>query len=507
MRKSALERLREQKRRKSEPLELETLDDFLKLLLAGTKPAETRLVLPTQREFIYDTNPIRGYMGPAGCAKTTTIMAAGLFRALFQPGSKGLVARFDYNDLVNTCVEPMERMVNLLPPGILIDRDKTPPMRWYIKPIIEQEGADVSTITFMGLKQYFGSYEFHWAVVDEADELDERVVSGISSRLRAYDPSNSYMLLMAFNPPSKTHWLYTACTGRDAKDRRVREPWVKLFIPRPKENIANLPTNYYEQMAASLPDDMRQRLVDGEWGSTFQGQPVYREFKQGLHVFSELAFDPYSPLFRFWDFGYNAPACIWAQLDSEGRLNILAEEIGKTIEVKPFAQRCKGLTSTYFPGARDLIDYGDPAARQKKDTGSTVAHLAQEGISLRYQLSSIDPGLRSVRQLLTRLINGEPAFKIARRCTVLVDALKGGYRMDDAGLKPFKDGYYEHPADALRYGVVNLFGAVGERGQAMAMDVSSLPGSVAYDPKQDVAAASNNWNWGWYDANGFLIRK
>jgi len=33
--------------------------------------------------------------------------------------------------------------------------------------------------------------------------------------------------------------------------------------------------------------------------------------------------------------------------------------------------------------------------------------------------------------------------------------LRGGYARDDHG-RPIKDGVFEHPADALRYGVINV---------------------------------------------------
>lgn len=464
MRKSAVERLREAKRKKQGPIQL-TFEGLLLLLLDGDREPEQRVMLPTQRDFIYDPARIKAYKGPAGCAKTSTICAAGLMRALFQPGSKGLVSRYDYNDLMDTTKLRMEDMLARLPQGVLLDRDKSPPEKWWIRPIVGNGDDDeVSEITFMGLKDNKGSYEFDWEIVDEADECDEAVIRLLNSRLRNRVKGQDlpYALMLAFNPPDKTHWLYPACTGFDHQERRVGEPWMKLFEPQPSENTRNLPKDYYEQLASGLTEDQKRRLVDGEWGGTFPGQPVYREFKYGFHTRDlSTKYDPYSTLYRFWDFGYNNPACIFAQMDHEGRLLVLREKLAQKIEIGPFAELVKGETEKHFPGHRDIRDYGDPAVRQKKDTGSTLVELGKVGITMMYRLMSLDDSIRQVRMAFSKLIAGEPYIQIdPRHAPVLTAAMRGGYHLDKTGTKPVKDDYYDHAADAFRYGVINVQGGI-----------------------------------------------
>lgn len=453
MRKSNRERILEAKKGSSPQLVLNGLDDLLKLLVGGE-------LNPTQRAFIYDPSRLKAYKGPAGCAKTSTLCAAGFARALLQPGSKGLVARFDYNDLMDTTALRLEEMLVRLPKGTLVDRDKSPPMKWWIQPI-DPEG-DISQITFMGLKETLGSYEFNWAILDEADEMDEKRVHEVNTRLR--NRGGDYAVMLAFNPPDKHHWLYTACTGRDFQDRKVSEPYLKLFEPNPKENQQNLPEDYYDMLAKSLPEDMKQRLIMGEWGSTFEGQPVYREFKPNIHVRDDVhaRYTSDAPLLRFWDFGYRRPACIWAQLDWEGRLLVMKEILGENMEAVPFAELVKKRTAEWFPAARKIIDYGDPAVTQKKDTGQTLAELIKVGVTIHYKRTGIEEGLRVIRTTLERLISGEPAIQFDRRgCHILIAALRGGYHLDEKrGHEPVKDGYYDHLADAFRYGCVNVLGSV-----------------------------------------------
>lgn len=487
MRKSSVERLREAKREKmhKETLDLEGL---LKLLVDGERKPEERRVNPTQKACVYASDRITGYMGPAGCAKTSTIAALGFLRALLEPGSKGLVAREDYNDLLGTTALRMEEMLQRLPPGTRIDRDKSAPMRWWIQPA---NNGDISMITFMGLKEGLGSYEFDWAIIDEMDECEEKRVREVNSRLRHKPRSGieSYRLCGAFNPPDKHHWLYTACTGRNFQDKKIAEPWMKVFRPQPDENVRNLPNNYYADISKGMTEDMLQRLVDGEWGSTFNGQPVYREFKPQVHLRDSLEYDPHTLMFRFWDFGYRHPACVWAQQTFDGRLHVLREEVGTNEEAINFARRCQGITATEFPGCKQGRDYGDPAVRQKKDTGSTLAKFAEVGITILWKLYDFDESIRVVRKLHQRLIDGEPAVLYSRpKCSMLVGAMRGGYRMDDRGLKPFKDGDYDHVADAFRYGVINLY--TGYEGSQGAGD-QNLPenGTLEYDSRFDTGAA------------------
>lgn len=466
-----------------------TEDELVALILGGPPN-------PTQTEFINDYCELvegkedsgweAAYMGPVGCAKTSTMLAKAWLQLLWEPGCQILISRQNFNDLKDTTYKRMEEMLARLPPNTLIERSKSPPIKWTIQPI--GDTGEFSSVTFMGLTDSLGSYEFHSAYIDEADEVDFHRFNEVRGRCRL--KGHSRIVACAFNPPSEDHWLYTECTGLDIRGRKVRDPGLKLFVPQPRENEHNVRAGYYDDLRRRFPPDMVRRLVEGQWGSTFMGQAVYgSEFKRDWHV-RETKFDDFLPLFRFWDFGYRYPVCLWAQATDDGGLNILREDMGQDIELRPFANKCKAITAREFPGARNVIDYGDPAAVQKKDTGSTLGHLHQEGITLRYIKSFIDDGLRAVRHLLSRTVRGAPAFTIDRRCHISIRALEGGYHYPNDGegdpAKPVKDGYYDHPMDALRYGVVNVFGPIGTTNVGLsAAKIGALPENISYDPSQD----------------------
>jgi hypothetical protein len=447
----------------------------VKLLVDGGRSPELRQVNPTQLKYILSTQRIKAYKGPAGCAKTSTGVADVLIHALLEPGSKYLIARQDYNDLLDTTMQRCEDMVALLPPGTLLDRNKSAPAKWYIRAAAmkDDDGRVIdepSQITFMGLKDVPGSYEWNGAFVDEADEVDEKSIHWINSRLR-WKRGHKFIGL-AFNPPDINHWLYTACTGMDGQGNKVREPWMQLFEPNPKENTRNLPSDYYEILTRDLPEDMRQRLVDGVWGSTFPGEAVVRQFRKQMHL-RELAYAS-GTLFRFWDFGYNRPAVLFCQWHRDGRLQVMREFLGHHIEGSKFIEVVKAKTTEWFPGAQNFMDYGDPAVAQKKDTGQMSAMLNNTGITIRYMHTPFDVSMALLRKKFESLIEGEPAIVIdSRYCPILSGGLAGGYHLKKDGVTPNKDGYYDHLVDALRYGVYNLCGA-------QANTTISIPQSIAY---------------------------
>lgn len=514
-REAIVEQARERERRiaaATRPANLD-LDGLLALLLGGPPN-------PTQRAFILDNSPLRALKGNAGSAKTSTLLTTLIIRALTHPDYRGVMGRYDYNKITDTVVPAAEAMVDRLPPGILLDRDKTPPMKWWLRCLsvdpITGEGFDAypSMITFMGLKDYPGGVQIHAYAIDEADEVDERTVTGFYSRRREFRkpppgaPPVPFEGLLAFNPPDKLHWLYEACTGLRHDGRKAERPaYIKLFEPGSRENEHNLRPGYYDDLATKLSADQRDRFVNNEWGATFAGQPVYREFNPRFHG-RHLDPIPDAPLLRFWDFGYRRPACLWAQLDAEGRLLILRELNGENEEITPFIRRVKSIEQLYFMGcSRERVDFGDPAASQKKDTGSTLTVLKSEGVNLRFLRADILPGVRRVRLLMEQVIRGEPSFQIdTRYCSILVRALQGGYRLEDAretsrtadmGLMPVKDGTYDHVADALRYGVTNLFGVDGRatgmnsyvragESAARVLGPDGLPASLEYDPRLDM---------------------
>jgi hypothetical protein len=451
--------------RKQKASELNGIEDLFKLMLDGKRPYADRVLNPTQLEYCLSDAKLKAYMGPAGCAKTTTGCADIMARALLMPGTQWFVARRDYNDMLDTTLRTMTNILINLPEGTLMDRQKMAPQKWWIRPMtVGKDGAEPepSTITFMGLSDYVGGYEFTGGFIDEADEVEKNNFYQMIGRLRAKPtpdfPDENFFIGCAFNPPSMTHWLYTECTGLDVTGTKVKDPSMTLYRPQPTENARNLPKGYYEQMAKTMSLELLQRYKEGQWGNTYPGEPVIRQFRSSIHVKQDLKFHG-GTLFRFWDFGYNRPAVLFAQVAMDGRLQILGEFLGHHIEGTKFIETVLSQTMLKFPAAEKFVDYGDPAVAQHKDTGSMLALLNNAGILMRYQRTPFELSVQLLRKRFESIIEGDPAVVIDERCRVLIDGLNGGYHLKEDGVTPRKDGYFDHLVDALRYGAWCLFGA------------------------------------------------
>ncbi len=159
---------------------------------------------------------------------------------------------------------------------------------------------------------------------------------------------------------------------------------------------------------------------------------------------------------------------------------LLREYMGHDIEVTAFARKIKLLTKRFFPACERVQDIGDIAVKQRKDTGSALGQLYKEGITLLFQHQSIERGMKLLRKQFEILIDGKPAIIIDKKqCPILISALSGGYHFKENGTEPFKDGYYDHLPDALRYGIVGTI-------EPANLHTAAVPESLEYDPTKDL---------------------
>ncbi len=188
------------------------------------------------------------------------------------------------------------------------------------------------------------------------------------------------------------------------------------------------------------------------------GRRVYPDFKSDIHI-TKLQPIPYRDIWRGWDFGYHHPACVWAQVDANDRLNVLAELMGTETVINNFAQEVKALSKKLFVGY-NFKDAGDPAVRARSDKSERTSAdiLRYHGIRIQTKGTLIKDGINTIRTLLLPRADGFIKLKINESCPILTEGFMGQYQRNDED-EPIKDGYYEHIFDALRYLVVNLYDA------------------------------------------------
>ena len=190
------------------------------------------------------------------------------------------------------------------------------------------------------------------------------------------------------------------------------------------------------------------------------GLRLYPEFSEQKHVRDNLKAIPYKHIYRFWDFGYRHPAVIFAQQNAEDQLVLLDELIGNDIVILEFGKQIKRITKRNYPGW-EIEDFCDPAGKFKSDKSKYTTLDILRTLDIRpkytYRASEISSGINLIRTLLLDREDGQPNIIVDKKCKITIDAFLGGYIRDELTDEAIKDGFYEHPMDALRYGVVNLY--------------------------------------------------
>lgn len=232
------------------------------------------------------------------------------------------------------------------------------------------------------------------------------------------------------------------------------------------ENISNLPDGYYTRGAEGKRDDWIAVNLANEYGSTFDGRPVYPEYSDVIHIAKE-ELKPYKgiPLILSWDFGLT-PSCIFSQVTRRGQWRILHEECGESIGIRQFiASVIKPVLAGKFNGL-ELVSVGDPAGSQRSqsDERTCFDELKAAGITTRPARSN-DPTARreAVAGFLNRMTDGEPSFLLSPNCKMLRKGFAGGYqykriRSGDGFTDQPDKNKFSHPHDALQYSALYIEG-------------------------------------------------
>jgi len=321
--------------------------------------------------------------------------------------------------------------------------------------------------------------EIGWFYIDEAQEEPERTWKDLVGRLRLPRAHKYLRGIISTNPPPKIHWIarkwpkpgsYTETVK--LKGNKTQKLTYRMIQSSTYDNPF-LGSDYIAGILQNNSPAEARRIIEGFYGFTQEGKAVYTMFDPVKHV-GDMPMRKMT-LYRVWDFGFHCPAVTWHQLfkckSNSLHCVTLNEYLGQDIEALPFAddvlRETKEFLSDDVPNDM-VLDGGDTAGAQHNDRGpGPIILLArpkdQGGKNLRFKhkkFPDIDPGLDLVRNCLRTVCKcGHPLLMIHRRCRTLIEALAGGYHYPKDSLKgatnkkakPVKDGYYDNPADTLRY--------------------------------------------------------
>lgn len=442
---------------------------------------------PTLSRFHLDNSLVRGVMGPIGSGKSVGMVNEILMRSADQNvfggvrKSRWVIVRNTSLELRNTSVKTVQ---DWLPPTIC---------RYVYHPQIEAHMTlPLEDGTLMDLEIIFLamdrpedvkkllSLECTAVWINEARELPLEIVNAAIGRTDRY-PSKANGgskwagVIMDTNPPDDDHWWHDMAEEDTPKGwafwqqppallRFVTSDGVDWLPNKRAENIAflNGGHGYYLRQVPGKTEEWIKVYVQGKYGTSVVGMPIYRDhWNDALHV-SPRALQPIPgrPVFLGWDFGLT-PTCIIGQVGLAGELRILDELVTDRMGLKFFAEGAViPLLSSKYKGYQ-VISTCDPAgaAETSNDQLSNVEQLNKLGIPTRIARTN-DPEQRweAVRWFLSRMAGGQPGFLLDKGAVKLRKGFNGGYRFRSVtanGAQRFIDvaekNQYSHPHDGLQY--------------------------------------------------------
>jgi hypothetical protein len=295
-----------------------------------------------------------------------------------------------------------------------------------------------------------------WGVDEKGNPIQGCVDDNGNSMKRLWGATNpadldSFWEQYLSNPPENCH-VTIQPSGRSPE-----ADWVQ-----------HLPSNYYEDMAQGKDEEWIAVYIDGKWGQSLAGKPVFRCFDRDTHVAKEELKPLPQSLIVGVDAGLN-PTAVITQTTYDGRLLVLdtitgnAEGMGALRFIR---EKLKPLLTNKYPAHKQLVVI-DPAAFQRAQTDErSVADIFRsEGFIVKpAKTNAIAARIAAGEKYMTMTVDGKAGLLLCpKNSTLLSKALAGMYRYktntkgvtDD---KPEKNHPWSDVADAFTYACLHADG-------------------------------------------------
>jgi hypothetical protein len=442
---------------------------------------------PVASAFMASKKFVQGIGGPVGSGKTTANFIKHIVNAHNQKPStrdgirkyKLCVVRDTYRQIWKTTLPTWWRRVPRTE-GDFIGAENAPATHRVTFELRDRTLVEFQ-VDFVGIgenavEDVLRGYEPTAFLLNEADLLAREVYTYARSRVGRFPGADEggptwCGLTMDFNAPELESWLYT-----DLFDDLKRPDDVDLLI-QPSgfspnaENVANLPPNYYINMAKGAPDWFVARMIENKPGYSRAGKPIFPEFNDNLHVSHAADLIPELPLMIGCDAG-GSPAAVFGQRMPNGRWHIIDELVAEQgTGALRFGDNLAQRLHERFAAVRSMRGYADPSAAYGADKRAGELDWiemvsARAGVRIdAAPTNALMPRLEAVRKPLTLLVDAKPSLLLNPRCTMLRKGFNNGYRyrkvqgtVSDRYHEEPEKNEYSHPMDALQY----LLSAGGE---------------------------------------------
>lgn len=428
---------------------------------------------PTGRRFHASTGFVRGIMGPVGSGKSVACCFELFSKAMKQKPdragvrkSRVLVVRNTLPQLETTTIKTW---LDWFPEEVFGHMTRKPPYTQVVKYRMADGTLMQMEVIFIALDKpedvkKLLSLECTWIWFNEAREIEREIVDAGTARVGRYPsvkdrpedlpagepwPTCSG-IIMDTNPPDDEHWWFKAAeldewrrepeTGALTPLEQIDEGMRWAFFRQPSgkspdaENIANLPTGYYDKISVNKTIEWVNVYVHGQYGFVVDGQPVYRNsFNPKIHVAErEIPIDPHAKVYAGVDASGRNPSALFAQKGADGQVKKIRELVCEDMGAELFAVFLKREVNALFP-RQDIEWWGDPSAFYKQNSDErTYADIlkAKAGITIKpAPVLRVRPRIEAVESMFLRLgPGGKPAVVICPSCKVYIRGLSGGYK-------------------------------------------------------------------------------
>jgi hypothetical protein len=325
------------------------------------------------------------------------------------------------------------------------------------------------------------SLQLSFAMVDEIREINPDVFDALTGRLGRYpngmmvphrpvwgvddkgnpiqgcvDDSGKQLKKVwgATNPAdADTHWEEYLSNADPDKVHVTIQPSGRSAEA---DWIQHLPSHYYEDIMVGKSEDWISVYVDGKWGRSLSGLPVYQKtFVSDFHVAKGELKPVVSqdfPIIIGIDFG-RTPAAVFKQRDPRGRVVTLGELTSENMGIETFIRTMLNpYVANHFPGF-SMVCAPDPAGfmKQQLNEMTLVDALKIAGYKcVKPPTNKPELRIQAVERLLSQQLEGKAMYMIDPRCTMLVKGFRSGYRY-----KVKKNGEIEDSPDKNEYSHVH----------------------------------------------------
>jgi phage terminase large subunit len=377
---------------------------------------------PKQREALEksEITPVLFYGGSKGSGKSYLVRAREVKRRLLYRGTKGLIVRKTYPELLANHIRPFFKEYPIT-------------RKWYNKAekTIYWPNGSTTEFSYLGNTDDVYTYqgrEYDDEAIDEVTQHEWEVVRILRSSLRTINPQIKPTMLLTGNPGGIGHQE----VKRIFVDRNFREDekpsdyaFVQAFV---QDNNALMDADpEYVKRLEDLPEHLRRAYLLGDW-NIFAGV-AFTELERKLHIIDPIELPQSTKYYASFDPGYNHPfSFIIYAIVPEGTVYVIKHYTNRLQTTRDISQSIRE-----YADGKELIIYSGHDLWYPGRGGGPSQHeeFLENGIDGEHGFNWIKAktdhksGVRQIHKYINpkNYPDGKPRVFFFRNCTDVYDAV------------------------------------------------------------------------------------